>query len=76
MSYVRGAAQFCANKSFWRFLEHETGRAVSTKDDAAVQLRMECGIKSRSELDTNKPAASAYEALITRFNAFLLKERA
>lgn len=76
MSYVRGAAQFCANKAFWRFLESDSDHQVTNKDEAAVQLRLQCGIKSRRELETNKYAQAAYTALITRFNDFLRRERA
>ncbi|MBC3253544.1 hypothetical protein H8I91_25090 [Serratia fonticola] len=75
MSYVFGAVRYCENKSFWRFLASETNNPVTDKETAAVQLRMLCGIKSRSELNTNQFARAAYIGLITRFNDFLRRER-
>ncbi|WP_258090799.1 hypothetical protein [Serratia liquefaciens] len=75
MSYVIGAARYCSNPSFWRFLASETDTPVNDKEAAANQLRILCGIKSRSELSSNQFARTAYAGLITRFNEFLRRER-
>lgn len=70
MSYVRGAAMYCQNPLFWRFLAKKTGKPITNSNDASVHLRELCGIISRKELAKNYAARSMYVQLINEFSRF------
>ncbi len=71
MRYCRGAAMLCNNPLFREFLTVETGRPVPDAGAAAAEIRNECQVLSRRELDGNQEAGRAYLALVERFNDWL-----
>lgn len=76
MAYSRGAAILGTNPLFREFLTDITGRAVPDTDAAAAEIRNECGILSRRELDTSLEAGRAYLALVERFNDWVGRRNA
>lgn len=59
---VRDAAILCKQESFQNFL------ATESEDDAANELCKRCGIDSRSELNGNRRAQEAFDALVKEYN--------
>lgn len=57
------AAMRCNEPGFWTFLSHRSNHRIVDADTAASVIRMECGVASRSELNTNAEAASRWKAL-------------
>jgi len=65
----------CAEPVFHSFLEeecHDNLNEAGTYDDC---VRMICGVKSRSELDTNHKARVIWHQLDSQYQAWLAKER-
>lgn len=73
--YVVGAARWCQNPLFCKFLAKKLRFPVVDKETAADGLRQLCGISSRAELATNQRARAAYKSLIDEFNTFTREAR-
>ena len=59
---VRDAAILCKQEAFQTFL------ATDSEDEAAAELCRRCGIDSRSELNGNRRAQEAFDALVKEYN--------
>ena len=53
----------CNEPGFWTFLAHRLGDGVTDSDKAADIVRIECGVSSRSELNSNKSAAAKWKLI-------------
>ena len=59
----------CQDKLFWHFLNERAFTVIDSEESAKAFICEGCGIKSRSELDTNPAARSAW--LIQFYNPFV-----
>ena len=67
---VRSSAILCRDPSFWKFLV-ETNQAFDASEETATAwLKQELGIESRTELKTNKEAASQYKFIFKEFQSW------
>lgn len=70
------AAIRCGEPRFWRFLvEHrKLSGPISTPVHAAAVVRFACGVKSRSELGSDKGAADTWRNLDAAYDRWLLEQ--
>ena len=55
------AGMYCTKPKFWRFLSEEIAKVqISTTEMAAVIVRSECLVESRSQFNTDKDAAERW----------------
>jgi hypothetical protein len=68
------AAMFCQNAVFQKFIEEwsDGWDHRPTTDEAAEWLRSNCGIKSRTELNTNEVAAQRFKKIRAEYEAWRL----
>jgi hypothetical protein len=68
------AGMFCSNVLFQKFIEEESEgwNHRPTTDEAAEWLRHACGIKSRTELNTNEAAAARFHKIRVQYHAWQL----
>lgn len=68
------AAIFCNNVVFQKFIQEESDGwdHRPTSDEAAEWLRANCGIKSRTELNTNAEAAARFRKIRGQYEAWRL----
>ena len=68
------AAMFCNSAVFQKFIEEESEGwdHRPTSDEAADWLRANCGIKSRTELNTNAEAAARFRKIRGQYEAWRL----
>lgn len=57
MSAAAQSGVRCGEESFWEFLN------VTSKEEAEVEVRKRCEVKSRTEFSTDERAAAAWETL-------------
>lgn len=57
------AAMRCNEPGFWTFLSQRSDHTIIDASAAASVVRMECGVKSRSELNSNADSASRWKSL-------------
>lgn len=67
---VKQAALTCQKEEFWQFLREVRGYDCFDGDEAAVFVRLFCGVKSRSEIQTNSKARERWHLLLSAFNAW------
>lgn len=65
---VRIAGLLCRNEQFWKYLVEHNEILEEDEDQATEWLRIELGIKSRSELKTNQEARAKLDTIHTGFN--------
>lgn len=65
---VRIAGLLCRNQEFWKYLVEHNEILEEDEDQATEWLRIELGIKSRSELKTNSDARVKLETIHAGFN--------
>lgn len=65
---VRIAGLLCRNEQFWKYLVEHNEILEEDEDQATEWLRIELGIKSRSELKTNQEARVKLDTIHTGFN--------
>ena len=74
-SLCKSAALLCQSDDFQRFVESQCGYTLADQakraDMAADYVRVECGIKSRRELDSNKAASQSFQQLMADYRAWL-----
>lgn len=66
LSSIAGA--LCENPDFRAWLSQEFGEAFPNAEAAAEFIRSTCGIKSRSELDTNTFAANLFREILADYD--------
>jgi hypothetical protein len=68
------AGMFCNNVLFQTFIQEESEGWTHrpTTDEAAEWLRHSCGIKSRTELNTNEAAAARFHKIRVQYHAWQL----
>lgn len=71
MKLAQGAARLCLRPRFQGFLSVLANEPVGDEHEAAVVLRKECRIQSRSELNTDPEAGKRYYQLIRQFNDWM-----
>lgn len=65
---IRIAGLLCRNEEFWKYLVEHNEILEEDEDQATEWLRIELGIKSRSELKTNQDARARLETIHAGFN--------
>ena len=58
------AGVWCGRVEFWEWLGDVYGYEVKDKSDAALAVRLMCGVDSRSELDHDQLAAELFNSII------------
>lgn len=71
LSPAQQAGIHCNDPKFWKFLREQGASFVVAAEDAAVWVRDECGVASRSELTTDHRARILWRDIDTRFQAWL-----
>lgn len=69
LPYAQQAALACADPVFRAFLRENDMKADS-EDDAAVCVRMICGVQSRADIRAGAPAAAKWDDLYGRFQGW------
>lgn len=67
---VRSSAILCRDPNFWKFLVETNQTFDASEETATAWLKQELGIESRTELKTNKEAASQYKFIFKEFQAW------
>jgi len=64
---VRSSAILCRDPGFWKFLVDTNQVFDASEETATAWLKQELNIESRTELKTNKEAASQYKFIFKEF---------
>lgn len=70
-NYTKAAAMFGQNPTFRAFLAARSGRYVDTVEEAAKEIRLACGVMSRTALNTDQDARQRWESLVGEFNRYM-----
>jgi hypothetical protein len=66
------SAILCNIVAFRRFIHEEKGfEVIPTVDEAATWVREKCGVKSRSEFDTDETAAANFRRIRGEYDAWM-----
>lgn len=68
---VKQAVLTCQKEEFWRFLRETRSSPIEGEEDAAIFVRLFCGVKSRSEIQANPKARERWHLLLSAFNAWM-----
>ena len=82
--YARAAGILCRDPAFRRYLDQrarakfgaDVPDGTHTEQDAGDWIRKACGIRSRTELDTNPQAAATFRLIQNRFNRWRARSQA
>jgi hypothetical protein len=68
---AKKAGMLCSKSAFWKFMGEQAMGTPTNADEAAEVLRRALGIQSRSEIDHDELAATAFKAIESSYQAWM-----
>lgn len=71
MTLAQQAGILCNEPSFWKFLNENYPANICGAHDAATLIRSVCDVRSRSELDPDRPSGRQWRHIASRYRAWM-----